>query len=32
MVAKYEAFSKKCMEDYTQKMNEPENVFVEQKK
>ena len=32
MVAKYEAFSKKCMEDYVKKMNEPDKVFVEQKK
>ena len=32
MVAKYEAFSKRCMEDYIKKMNEPDKVFVEQKK
>ena len=32
MVAKYEAFSKRCMEDYVKKMNEPDKVFVEQKK
>ena len=32
MVAKYEAFSKRCMEDYAKKMNEPNRVFVEQKK
>ena len=32
MVAKYEAFSKRCMDDYIQKMNEPDKVFVEQKK
>ena len=32
MVAKYEAFSKRCMEDYIKKMNEPDRVFVDQKK
>ena len=32
MVAKYEAFSKRCMEDYMKKMNEPHKVFVELKK
>ena len=32
MVAKYEAFAKVCMEDYVRKMNEPDKVFVEQKK
>ena len=32
MVAKYEAFSKRCMEDYVKKKNEPDKVFVEQKK
>ena len=32
MVAKYEAFSKRCMEDYVKKMIEPDKVFVEQKK
>ena len=32
MVTKYEAFSKRCMEDYVKKMNEPDKVFVEQKK
>ena len=32
MGAKYEAFSKRCMEDYVKKMNEPDKVFVEQKK
>ena len=32
MVAKYEAFSKRCMEDYVKKMNEPNKVFVQQKK
>ena len=32
MVAKYEAFSKRCMEDYVKKMNEPDRVFVQQKK
>ena len=32
MVAKYESFSKRCMEDYVRKMNEPDKVFVEQKK
>ena len=32
MVTKYEAFSKRCMADYVKKMNEPDKVFVEQKK
>ena len=32
MVTKYESFSKRCMEDYVKKMNEPDKVFVEQKK
>ena len=32
LVAKYEAFLKRCMEDYVKKMNEPDKVFVEQKK
>ena len=32
MVDKYEAFSKRCMEDYVKKMNEPDKVFVQQKK
>ena len=32
MVTKYEAFSKRCMEDYVKKMNESEKVFVEQEK
>ena len=31
-VAKYQAFSKRCMEDYVKKMNESDKVFVEQKK
>ena len=30
MVKKYEAFNKRCMEDYTRKMNEPKKVFVQQ--
>ena len=29
MVAKYEAFSKRCREDYILKKNEPDKVFVE---
>ena len=30
MVVKYEIFSKRCMEDYSRKMNEPDKVFVQQ--
>ena len=31
MVQKYEAFSKKCLNNYIQKMQNPNKVFVEQK-
>ena len=30
MIAKYEAFSKKCVVDYKQKMNNPDVVYVTQ--
>ena len=30
MVAKYEAFSRQCVEDYLRKKEEPEKVFVQQ--
>ena len=30
MVATYEAFSKQCLEDYLQKLQEPNRVFVQQ--
>ena len=32
MVATYETFSKKCLQDYIDKMKQPNKVFVEQKK
>ena len=32
MVAKYEAFSKQCMEDYLRKKEDPEKMFVQQEK
>jgi hypothetical protein len=32
MIQTYEAFSKRCREDYIRKMNNPNTVFVEQKK
>ena len=31
MVAKYEAFSKQCMQDYINKVQNPNKVFVNQK-
>ena len=30
MIAKYEAFSKKCVVDYKQKMNNPDVIYVTQ--
>ena len=30
MIAKYEAFAKRCLEDYLQKMRDPTKVFVQQ--
>ena len=31
MIATYEAFAKRCHEDYLQKVQEPNKVFVKQK-
>ena len=31
MVAQYEAFAKRCRDDYIQKMQHPDKVFVNQK-
>ena len=32
MVAKYEEFSKQCMDDFNKKMSQPNQVFVQQNK